>query len=132
VKGAKEGEGFRGVVLGAVVVDVTLSVKDKTVSLEDLEKNLVKRAEILAVDVSKELPDVADTRKKLVLGCMKKLKEAGVISVTYTVADRDEDVQLFLDAGLKDANPGSGGKSAHPTLIADLISLNPDPMKKMM
>jgi hypothetical protein len=129
VKGTKEGEGFKGVVLGCAMADISISLQDPSTGLSG---PFVKRAELLAVSVSKELPDPEDTKRKLVLGCLSKLKKAGVLSVTRSLAPDDVDQVAFYE-GVGFSGPGKGAsKGTAVTLRVDLTSLNPDPMKKMM
>jgi ribosomal protein S18 acetylase RimI-like enzyme len=129
VKGTKEGEGFKGVVLGSVLADIVLSLRDRS---GPLDGPLDKHAEIFAVDVSSELPDPADTKRKMVLGCMSKLKKAGVLDVERSVAvDDKEEVQFYEGIGFQGAAKGAA-KGAVVTFTADLTGLNPDPMKKMV
>lgn len=67
VKGTKAGDGFKGKVLGGVVSDVTMSVRDPKVGFES---GLVKRAEIMAVETSPALGEAAeDVKRTLVRRC---------------------------------------------------------------
>lgn len=67
VKGSKAGEGYKGVVLGGVVSDVTMTVRDPDVGFES---GLMKRAEILAVETSSALGENADAIKKTLVGIL--------------------------------------------------------------
>jgi hypothetical protein len=130
VKGTKEGEGFKGVVLGCAMADISVSLRDPSAGMDG---TFVKRAELLAVSVSKDLPDPEDTKRKLVLGCLSKLKKAGVLSVTRSLASEDGDQVTFYEGvGFSSSSRGTNPKGTSLTLHADLTSLNPDPMKKIM
>lgn len=120
VKGTKEGEGYKTKIMGAAIVDVIVEVKDKSIGFDS---GLVKKADILQVVVSPDIPDTEDVRKKLLLGAMKKLKQYGVVSVTHSAPDDTNYTDLLkkCNFSLKDG-----------TFSANLVTSNPDPQKKLM
>jgi hypothetical protein len=132
VKGGKQGDGYSGRVLGAVLADVTVAVRDPAAGFES---GLVKRAELLACTVAKGMENPEEVRKTLLLGSLKKLKGAEVATATKSVADGDEaELKLFKELGFKtvqqSAPVSKGSKSKCTILSALLATINPDPRKR--
>lgn len=133
VKGPKEGDSYKGVVLGCVVADVLLRLRNPE---EGIESPMMKFADLLSVEVSDSMPDPDDVRKKLVLGALKQLKGNGCSEASRVIpVARDDEVKFFQDLGFKiDDDPDSvvrGSKAELVHLKADLVNMNPDPQKKM-
>lgn len=133
VKGSKAGDGYVGKVLGATVSDIAAGVRDPEVGFES---GLVKRADMLACEVSKVMQDAEDVRKTLLLGTLKMLKGADVLTATKCVADGDdESLRLYRDLGFKTTVQGApvtkGSKAKQTVLTVSLPTINPDPKKKI-
>lgn len=119
VKGAKEGEGYSGRILGAALVDVSLYLKNESVT---------KTADFITVVADSVLPDVEAVKKKLVLGSLKKCKENSVAEVSSEVsADNVERVELLENCLFKIKTKDASGVRLSCRLAAE----NPDPQKKM-
>jgi hypothetical protein len=137
VKGSKDGEGYSGLVLGAVAVDVTTCVRDPAVGFSS---GLVKRAEILAAGVDHRMGEIEEVKQALLLGAMKKMKAAGVVQVRRAVAvdarNADEQIAMYTRIGFaiaaENSSESRGSKSSHTVLIAALGQLNPDPRRKIL
>jgi hypothetical protein len=132
VKGGKAGDGYTGRVLGAVLADVTMAVRDPAVGFES---GLVKRAEVLACTVAPAMMDADAVAKTLLVASLKRLKTAGVSMVTRSIADGDVDgLQACRDIGFKVARQSAtevkGSKVKRTILSAALATINPDPKKR--
>lgn len=121
VKGTKAGSGYEGRILGGAVADVTMGVRDPKVGFES---GLVKRAEILGVEVSALMEGRNDVKRTLTVGLMKSLKAAGVILVTKDAAE--DEVADFKDMGFKITQQGK-----RTQMSAALATINPDPKKRI-
>ncbi|PXF41538.1 hypothetical protein BWQ96_08741 [Gracilariopsis chorda] len=120
IKGRKESEGYRNVVMGAALVDVAIVLR---------ESNIVKQADFITVAAHPDLPDGDMVRRKLVLGCLKKMKEEGVSEVTSVVAEENESrLQLLKSCLFKEKSRSEG----RVNLVCNLGMENPDPEKKLL
>lgn len=133
VKGSKAGEGYVNKLLGATVSDIAASVRDPEVGFDS---GLVKRADMLACEVSRAMQDPEEVRKTLLLGTLKMLKTAGVSTATKGLADGDdESLKLYKAIGFKTTQQGvpvtKGSKSKQTVLSASLATINPDPKKRI-
>lgn len=133
VKGSKAGEGYVGKILGATISDIAARVRDPEVGFES---GLVKRADLIACEVSKAMQDPEEVRKTLLLGTLKMLKSADVATATKSVADGDkESIQLYKELGFKTTQQGvsvtKGSKAKQTVLSASLATINPDPKKRI-
>lgn len=123
VKGRKEGDGFSSVVMGAVLVDITIGVRDIE---QGFEGGLVKSAHLVTLGINPDLPDESALQKML-LGSLKKMKSSGVVKVTHST-DNTSRTELLQDSHFKSSGID---KLEIPSLTCDLIIENPDPMKKL-
>lgn len=120
VRGGKEADEFGSRVLGAALADVSIELR---------ESGVVKRADFITVTTDPELPDRDDVSRKMVLGCLKKLKDAGCYEATSDVAaDRTERISLLKSCLFKE----SENKDGRVKLVCKLNAENPDPQKKLM
>lgn len=120
IKGRKESEGYRNVVMGAALVDVAIVLR---------ESDIFKQADFITVATHPDLPDGDAVRRKLVLGCLKKMKEEGVSQVTSVVAEENESRLNLLKSCLFKEKSKSEGRV---NLACNLAMENPDPQKKML
>lgn len=126
VKGTKEGEGYSGRVMGAVMLDVSTVLKNIDKGLEGGTK---LTAELFATAVHPELPDRENIRTKLVLGSLKKLKQAGVVTASIDIAEKNEAaIEFFADCLFK----RKGKEDGRVYMQCDLPRENPEPQKKVM
>lgn len=132
VKGGKEGEGYRGEILGCALANINLRVKDIKVGFES---GLIKDGEVLAITVSNVLPNADEIKRTLLLAALQKMKTNGVAQVTQSVpSDNEEEIGMFKSLGFKviqNADPQvRGSKSRLTYLSAQLLAVNADPQKK--
>ncbi|CAN8067156.1 unnamed protein product [Agarophyton chilense] len=122
VKGTKEGEGYRNIVMGCALVDVGIVLRGS---------NIVKHADFITVMTHDQMPDDLQVRRKLVLGSLKKMKDAGVSQVTSTVAsDNSDRIDLLTSCLFK--TEGASDVEGGVRLVCNLSTENPDPEKKML
>lgn len=120
VKGRKEGEGYRNVVMGCALVDVGIVLR---------KSNVVKRGDFITVALHPEIPDGDIVRKKLVMGSLRKMKDAGVIEVTSVVAEENTKRIELLKSCMFEEESNTEGRV---NLLCNLASKNPNPEKKMI
>lgn len=126
IKGTKEGEGYLSKIMGGVLVDVQLMVKDPSVGFES---GFIKKAELLCTAVDSVLPDPHDVRKKMILGALKKMKENGIIEVRVSVSnENDKGKEIFGECLFKQ----KGKEEDKIWMVCDLQVENPDPLKKVV
>lgn len=123
VKGRKEGDGFSSVIMGVVLVDVAIGVRDAE---KGFESGLVKHAHLITIAVSPDFPE-EDGLKKLLLACLKKMKASGVVNVTHST-DNAKRTELLKECLFKSSGQDEFGT---PSFTCDLVIENPDPMKKI-
>lgn len=133
VKGTKAGDGYVGSILGAVISDVTASVRDPEIGFES---GLVKRADLLACEISRTMQNPKEVRKTLLLGTLKMLKGAGVAKASKNIGDGDDELlKLYKEIGFKVEQQGvpvsKGSKAKRTVLGVSLATINPDPKKRI-
>lgn len=125
VKGAKEGSSYTGMIMGGVLVDVTVEVKDPS---QGFSGGLVKRGELVTLAVDPRVPDTDDVTEKLVLGSLAKMKKEGVIEVVSLVSEENEKRVALLSKCLFKVKATSRGRV---TMVCRLSNENPNPKKRM-
>lgn len=94
---------------------------------EGMAGGLEKCAELLTVLDASGVPD--DIREKTALGALRLLKTEGFAEVTCSIATDDKENKAFVDK-LK-LQPAASDNKAVLQYAANLLSMNPDPQKKM-
>lgn len=124
LKGTKEGEGFKSVIMGVVLVDLSLGARDVQ---KGFDAGTAKYGNLVTIFVDSEFPDQS-MAKKMLLGSMKLMKEDSVIEVVHCNQDPKR-VALVKDCLFKE-----DGTSAldFPKFVCNLKFENPDPLKKIM
>lgn len=126
VKGIKEGEGYSGRVMGAVLLDVGTFLKNVEMGLEGGTKLM---AEFFGTAMHPEVPGREEVRVKLVLGALKKLKEAGAFTASIDINEKNEEAIEFFAGCLFTRK---GNEDGRVYMQCDLLQENPEPQKKVM
>lgn len=124
IKGSKEGEGYRSVIMGVVLVDLNIGARDLA---KGLEGGIVKYGELVTLVLDEDFPD-KDALKKMLLGSLKLMKDDGVITVEHC-NENPQRQELITNCLFKKAGMSS---LAFPKFVCKLSAENPDPMKKIM
>lgn len=120
MKGAKEGDGFSGCIMGCAIVDVGVNLSTEKPT---------KWGDVITVAASPELPNIGDVKKKLLLGSLKKMKEEGVSEVSSGIPEDKVDRISLLENCLFQVKERANGMVS---LKCQLSVEDPDPEKKML
>ncbi|KAJ8901091.1 hypothetical protein NDN08_004951 [Rhodosorus marinus] len=127
LKGGEEGGDqaqLSNVVVGAVVPNVS---KAATVPGGPADQKLTMSGDIALLTVDERMPEKEDVEKKLLLGALRKLKLAQVSEAYVTIKKGSERKTVLESSGFA----ASSEEDDEETLFANLVSLNPDPQKKI-
>uniref|UniRef100_A0A7S2ZMX4 Uncharacterized protein n=1 Tax=Rhodosorus marinus TaxID=101924 RepID=A0A7S2ZMX4_9RHOD len=127
LKGGEEGGDqaqLTNVVVGAVLPNVS---KDVTVPGGPADQKLKMTGDIALLTVDERMPEKDDVEKKLLLGALRKMKLAQVPEAYVTIRKGSERKTVLESSGFAVTSEDDDEE----TLFANLLSLNPDPQKKI-
>mmetsp|Transcript_6438 Transcript_6438/g.19506 ORF Transcript_6438/g.19506 Transcript_6438/m.19506 type:complete len:232 (+) Transcript_6438:138-833(+) len=118
-------ESSSNMIVGAVLPSVTGFVADPNDQSDP--PTVKKQADIVALKVDSRMPEHEDVRKKLLLGSLRKLKTAKVNDTYVSTRKGAPEASIFKESGFQDSKSDDDAD----ILYANLVSLNPDPLKKI-
>uniref|UniRef100_A0A7S0BE25 Uncharacterized protein n=1 Tax=Rhodosorus marinus TaxID=101924 RepID=A0A7S0BE25_9RHOD len=127
LKGGEEGGDkakLSNVVVGAVLPNVSKAV---TVPGGPADQKLTMSGDIALLTVDERMPEKDNVEQKLLLGALRKLKLAKVSEAYATIKKGSERKNLLESSGFAVCSEDDDEE----TLFANLVSLNPDPQKKI-
>lgn len=121
IKGTKEGEGFLPKIMGVVLADIN------SYPTNEEGTEFSKHALLVTIQVDKEFPE-EDVAQKMLLGSLKKMKEAKVANVSHS-NDHQDRIDILTECLFKQDGKDDLGL---PLFVCNLGFENPDPKKKML